>query len=88
MITDVILTLFIGLSESIIGLLPVIDLDLTNQFVSTIANYGSMAFTYIGYFLPVNGLLKLMIAVITLDNWELILRIIYRIKSFIPTMGK
>lgn len=49
---------------------------------------GLVSITYgIGYFLPVVELMPILIFSIVFKSGKIVMEIIYRIKSFIPTMG-
>lgn len=88
MIVDWILNIFISLGNMIIDKLPVIQVGGIVGLVTEISSIGVMVFRYIGFFLPVGDILRVLGLTIILNNLELAAKIIWRVKSFIPTMGK
>ena len=83
MITDSLLNIFVDFVNSLIDMLPTVAYNLPPGILDT----SEMLFSNIGYVMPMSGLMPLFVFLIALNNFKLILAIIVRIKSFIPTMG-
>lgn len=83
MLFKFIIDLFLALPCSMISLIPVVNCTLPDNIFAT----ASVIFAYAGYFMPVDGLMTIILLGLALDNTHLIWSIILRIKSFIPTMG-
>jgi hypothetical protein len=83
MITESILNIFMFIPRIIIGLLPTIPAKIPENVFSTVDNllYG------IGYVLPMTALAPIFIISFAIDGFRVIMAIIVRIKSFIPTLG-
>lgn len=83
MITDLILFIFISPAMLLINMLPTISISLPSDLVFSISNI----FAGLGYFLPVGLILTLLGIQVVLMSSRMIVALVVRIKSFIPTMG-
>lgn len=83
MLLKAIFGLLLAIPKAIISLFPSVDILLPDGVMSG----ASTVLGYVGYFLPIKGLLPIIVLGLALDNAQLIWAIVLRIKSFIPTMG-
>lgn len=83
MLIELILGAFIALANGIISLFPTINIDIP----SNVLQAGTAIFKGVGYFIPIAGLVPILLINIAIDGFKLIMAIVVRIKSFIPTMG-
>lgn len=83
MLLKALFQVILAIPKLIINLFPSIDLLIPSGVVDS----ASIIFSYIGYFLPVKGLIPIIVLGLALDNAHLIWTVVLRIKSFIPTMG-
>lgn len=83
MITEAILSLFLGLGDMFLNMLPSLNFTIPGGVLSVT----TIMFNGIGYVLPVADLLPILFFSILFDNFHVVWSIILRIKSFIPTMG-
>lgn len=83
MITDLIIMILISPAILLINMLPTISITLPENLVYSISNI----FAGLGYFLPVGLILALLGIQIALMSSRILVALVVRIKSFIPTMG-
>lgn len=67
----------------IISLFPVIDFEIPQDVMVNL----SSIMMFVGYFVPVKGLVALFTLSLSIDIGHIVWTIILRVKSFIPTMG-
>ena len=84
MITETIIYLFIKFFENVFKLFPVVE-----NFTIPVSALGVFIefLTTCSYFLPLRFLFSLFCCRIALEVVDISFKIIFRIKSFIPTMG-
>lgn len=84
MITEFIIFAFLDFFDRLIYLLPFTEnIIIPAKAISTLVEFTSVC----DYFLPLNWLFRLLLMRIFLDCADFAFKIIFRIKSFIPTMG-
>lgn len=83
MITDLIINVLLSPILLLVKLLP----DLSVSISTDVFDGLDTIFQYLAYFLPVGALLPLMLLSIAFSGFQIIMAIVVRIKSFIPTMG-
>lgn len=83
MIVELLFDVIFGLFNSLISLLPSIDGTIPSTFVNTLSNVIQST----SYFLPVGALLPIVVISGGLEMFNIVWKIILRVKSFIPTMG-
>jgi hypothetical protein len=83
MIIEAIFTLLLFIPELILSLIPTVNIEIPDN----IMDGANVMFGALGYFLPVTALLPIIIVSIGIDVARIVIAIIIRIKSFIPTMG-
>lgn len=83
MILEQIIELFMFIPQLLVSLLPTIDISLPESLFEAL---GSI-FYGVGWCMPVAALSPILVAESALIIFKLVLAIIVRIKSFIPTLG-
>lgn len=83
MITELLIAAFMEASWGLISLLPVVDFTIPDGAFNTLVS----AMRSLGYLLPVSALLPIIAIKISLKGVRIVMALIVRIKSFIPTMG-
>jgi hypothetical protein len=83
MIIEGVFSLLLFIPELLLSLLPTITIELPDNVLSG----ANSLFGAIGYIFPVAALLPIVVMSIALDSFRIIVAIVIRIKSFIPTMG-
>lgn len=63
--------------------LPVLDVNIPSGILSTFGGIVSTCF----YFLPMGAILSCLALIFALRSFKLVLALVVRVKSFIPTMG-
>jgi hypothetical protein len=83
MITEAILNVFMVIPNIIIALLPEVKAVIPDGVFDGVNNvlYG------IGYVLPMYALVPIFVISFALDGFKVVMALVVRIKSFIPTMG-
>lgn len=84
MIVEAFFNIFFFLPNLIISWLPNLNIGIPEGVLNGLRD----VFKGLGYFLPVNGLLPILITSLALDSFKIIMAIIVRLKSFIPFMGE
>jgi hypothetical protein len=83
MITEAIINVFLSIPRLLVSVLPTVDTQIPDGVFS-----GMTALLYgIAWALPLTALMPILIITFGLDIFRVIMAIIVRIKSFIPTMG-
>lgn len=83
MIVEAFFNIFFFLPNLIISWLPGINIGIPDGVLDGLSDL----FKGLGYFLPIGGLLPILIVSLTLDSFKIIMAIFVRLKSFIPFMG-
>lgn len=83
MITEAILNIFMIIPQLIIGLLPTINYTLPTDLFDTVTS----VFYGLGYVLPLVRLAPIIAIDLALSTFKIVVAIVIRCKSFIPTMG-
>ena len=83
MITEAILNIFMIIPQLIVDLLPTIDYTLPTDLFDTITS----VFYGLGYVLPLVRLVPIIAIDLSLSMFKIVVAIVVRCKSFIPTMG-
>ena len=74
---------FFSLFGWFVELLPTIDITIPDGVFSVLPNL----LNGIGYFIPVRGLLPILLFSISIHSFRFVYKVILRIKSFIPTIS-
>jgi hypothetical protein len=83
LIVEVIVTTILFIPELLLSLLPIIELEIPNNVLVGISEVlGAVA-----YIFPITALLPILIINLAMDMFRIIVALVVRIKSFIPTMG-
>ena len=83
MLIEAVFSLLLFLPEFLLSLLPEVSIELPENVMEG----AGTIFGAIGFFFPVAALLPIIIISISLDIFRIVMAIVVRIKSFIPTMG-
>ena len=83
MITEAILNIFMIIPQLIVDLLPTIDYTLPTDLFDTVTS----VFYGLGYVLPLVRLTPIIAIDLSLSMFKIVVAIVIRCKSFIPTMG-
>lgn len=83
MILKAIFSVLLAIPKLIISLFPSVSVELPEG----VMNYMSYICKFVGYFIPVKGLVALFMINFSIEMAHIVWSIILRIKSFIPTMG-
>jgi hypothetical protein len=83
MIFEVIIQAFMIIPTLILSFLPTLSIEIPDNILSVIY----YVFIAVGTFFPIGGLLPIFIVNLSLDLFKIIMAVVVRIKSFIPTMG-
>ena len=81
MLLETIIELLIWLPELIISLIPDLEIEIPENLLSGISNIVDIT----GYLFPISALLPIIFLFIGIDVAQIVVAIILRIKSFIPT---
>jgi len=83
MLIETNIRMMLFLPELLLSMLPQIELELPDNVLAGLGD----VFGAVGYFFPVAALLPILIISIAMDLFQIIMAIVVRIKSFVPTMG-
>lgn len=83
MITDKILDVLFYLPLLLFKALPAVDFSIPDNVYNGIETFC----TNIGYVVPINALLPILVTSFALSTFQIAWALVIRIKSFIPTMG-
>lgn len=84
MVVEAILNLFKFIIFGFLGAIPIVSVvTIPVSFFTTLCDFLSVC----AYFLPLDFLIVVIGVHITLDSIDFFIKLIYRIKSFIPSMG-
>ena len=83
MITESIIDMFLLLPTLIINALPSLDVSIPADLFDTITSI----FYGIGYVLPLVRLAPIVVMELAISLFKIVIAIVLRVKSFIPTMG-
>lgn len=83
MITQKVLDVFMFIPSLIIDLVP----EFTTSIPENVFDGVNTVLYGIGYVLPMTALAPIFIISFAVDNFRVVIALIVRIKSFIPTMG-
>jgi hypothetical protein len=82
-IAEIIVTALLSPFNLIISQLPTISVELPYNVLSTVSGI----FGTLSYFFPIMELLPILVLNLAMDSFRIIMALIVRVKSFIPTMG-
>lgn len=83
MITEFLINSYCFVINGFISLLPTVNFTFPSNLLSTISDL----VVGIGYVLPIPALMPIFFISISITMFKVVLAIIVRVKSFIPTMG-
>lgn len=83
MITDTIIRALMYYPLMLINAIPALDVSMSNEYIDIFKSYMS----YVAYFIPVAGLIPIILLNFAIANFRIIWALILRVKSLIPTMG-
>ena len=83
MITESIIDMFLLLPSLIISALPPLDISIPSNLFDTVTS----VFYGLGYVLPLVGLAPIVGMELAISFFKIVIAIVLRVKSFIPTMG-
>lgn len=83
MVLKLLFQLILALPKALINSFPTFSFVIPDNIFDVLVSM----FSSVGYFLPVNELLPILILSLALDVFRVVWAIIIRLKSFIPTMG-
>lgn len=83
MLIEWLLTPFFKIMGFFISLLPVVDFNIPAGVFDVLPSL----LNGIGYFIPIRGLLPILVFSISFHSFRFVYRVILRIKSFIPFIG-
>ncbi len=83
MITNAIISVFLAPTLLLLDLLPSVNVTIPDNAFDTMAS----AFDCIGFVLPVSTICAVIAFKFALKNAHIVMALVVRIKSFIPTMG-
>ena len=83
MLLEAVISLLLFIPNMILSMIPTIEINLPENIFSGVSGILGT----VGYLFPVTALLPIIVVSIALDVARVVVAIIIRIKSFIPTMG-
>ena len=83
MITELLFNILFAPLMLMVGVMPEIKGTVDRSFIVLFARMISS----VAYFIPLNSVMKYLIASIMLDITHIVWKIVLRVKSFVPTMG-
>jgi hypothetical protein len=83
MLIELIMDLLMFLADTLISLIPTIDVDIPENVFDSLMDF----IPIVAYLLPIPALVPIMVTLIGLDIAIIVVTIVIRVKKFIPGVG-